>query len=337
MFGQHKTVLITGGAGFIGSHLVSMLVQRYPSTSFYNLDLLTYAADLSRLRHLEDKNNYHFIKADIRDAEQVHKLFQSYKFDGVFHLAAESHVDNSIKDPKIFLETNIIGTFNVLSAAKELWSKQPQPYYRFLHVSTDEVYGSLGKTGLFSETTPYAPNSPYSVSKASSYMIVRSFFHTYRLPVVITNCSNNYGPNQHKEKLIPLVIDNAIKGQPIPIYGNGKNIRDWLYVEDHCDALIYVFQKGLLGESYNIGTRNEKTNLEIVYLICDILERLLPSRDNEHLVNINYHDLIIFVEDRKGHDFRYAIDGSKLSDLGWQAKNQDFKKALEVTVKSYIQ
>ena len=337
MFGQHKTVLITGGAGFIGSHLVSMLVQRYPSTSFYNLDLLTYAADLSRLRHLEDKNNYHFIKADIRDAQHVHKLFQSYKFDGVFHLAAESHVDNSIKDPKIFLETNIIGTFNVLSAAKELWSKQPQPYYRFLHVSTDEVYGSLGKTGLFSETTPYAPNSPYSVSKASSDMIVRSFFHTYRLPVVITNCSNNYGPNQHKEKLIPLVIDNAIKGQPIPIYGNGKNIRDWLYVEDHCDALIYVFQKGLLGESYNIGTRNEKTNLEIVYLICDILERLLPSRDNEHLVNINYHDLIIFVEDRKGHDFRYAIDGSKLSDLGWQAKNQDFKKALEVTVKSYIQ
>lgn len=333
---KNNSILITGGAGFIGSHLVNLLVKKYPQTNIINIDSLTYAADLSRLKNIEDESNYQLIEGDIRDELLVNKIFVENEIDGVIHLAAESHVDNSIKNPKIFVETNVIGTQNLLHSAKNLWlndNNELRAEYKnskFLHVSTDEVYGTLGKTGYFTENTPYAPNSPYSASKASSDMIARSYFHTFNLPVFISNCSNNYGPMQHDEKLIPTVIRKALNGQEIPIYGNGENIRDWLYVEDHCLALELIFQAGVSGESYNIGTKNEKTNLNLANEICQLLDKSNPKSSG------SYIDQITFVQDRAGHDFRYAIDYSKISNkLGWEPK-YSFEQALKNTINWYV-
>lgn len=330
-------ILITGGAGFIGSHLVKMMVFKYPQTTILNLDLLTYAADLSRLKEVENLPNYKFIKGDICDSSLVQDIFTQYNVDGVMHLAAESHVDNSISSPEIFVKTNVLGTQNLLDAARRLWLKdnnQLDENYlnaKFLHVSTDEVYGALGKTGYFTENTPYAPNSPYSASKAASDFIVRSYFHTYGLPVIISNCSNNFGPRQHDEKLIPTVIRKALNNERIPIYGSGANIRDWLYVTDHCFAIESIFLSGKLGESYNIGTNNEKTNLDLAQGICQLLDKIKPRRDG------NYSDLISFVKDRAGHDYRYAIDCSKITkELGWSPK-YSFEISLEDTVKWYVE
>lgn len=333
---KNTSILITGGAGFIGSHLVNLLVKKYPEVNIINIDSLTYAADLNRLKAIENNKNYTFIKGDIRDESLIEKIFIENKIDGVMHLAAESHVDNSIQNPKIFIETNVIGTQNLLHAAKSLWLdsdnnlRDEYKHSKFLHVSTDEVYGTLGKTGYFTEETPYAPNSPYSASKASSDMIARSYVHTFRMPIIISNCSNNYGPMQHDEKLIPTVIRNALEGNEIPIYGNGENIRDWLYVEDHCLALELIFQKGLLGESYNIGTRNEKTNLDLATKICQLLDGIKPKATGSYL------DQIAFVQDRAGHDFRYAIDYSKISNnLSWNPQ-YSFEQAIENTISWYI-
>ncbi|MDG1436857.1 MAG: dTDP-glucose 4,6-dehydratase [Rickettsiaceae bacterium] len=334
---KNKNLLITGGAGFIGSHLVHLLVQKYQGTQIINLDSLTYAADLTRLEEIEGLENYTFIAGDIRDAALVDEIFQKYKIDGVMHLAAESHVDNSISNPSIFVETNVIGTHNLLSSAKKLWKNsngQLEDQYKnakFLHVSTDEVYGTLGETGYFTEETPYAPNSPYSASKASSDMIARSYYHTFDMPIIISNCSNNYGPMQHDEKLIPTVIRKALEQKEIPVYGNGKNIRDWLYVRDHCIALELVFLNGKLGDSYNIGTNNEKTNIDLVNEICDILDELKPKASG------SYSSQISFVQDRAGHDFRYAIDHTKISkELGWQPEHA-FREDLKNTVEWYIE
>jgi dTDP-glucose 4,6-dehydratase len=334
---KNNSILITGGAGFIGSHLVNLLVKKYPKTNIINIDSLTYAADLSRLKEIKNSKNYKFIEGDIRDESLIDKIFIENKIDSVIHLAAESHVDNSIKNPKIFVETNVIGTQNLLHSAKNLWldnnNKLRDEYKnsKFLHVSTDEVYGTLGKTGYFTEETPYAPNSPYSASKASSDMIARSYFYTFGLPIVISNCSNNYGPMQHDEKLIPTVIRKALNDQEIPIYGNGENIRDWLYVEDHCLALELIFQNGSLGESYNIGTKNEKTNLDLAKNICQLLDEVKPKKSG------SYSDQIAFVKDRAGHDFRYAIDYSKISSkLGWNPK-YSFEQALDNTINWYIE
>ena len=333
---KNNSILITGGAGFIGSHLVNLLVKKYPQTNIINIDSLTYAADLSRIKESENSANYTFIEGDIRDELLIDKLFVENKIDSVIHLAAESHVDNSIKNPKIFVETNVIGTQNLLHSAKKLWldanNKLRNEYQnsKFLHVSTDEVYGTLGKTGYFTEETPYAPNSPYSASKASSDMLARSYFHTFNLPIVISNCSNNYGPMQHDEKLIPTVIRKALSNQEIPIYGNGKNIRDWLYVEDHCLALELIFQAGTPGGSYNIGTKNEKTNLDLAKKICQLLDEAKPKSSG------SYVDQISFVQDRAGHDFRYAIDHSKISnELGWNPQFS-FELALQNTIKWYM-
>ena len=333
----YKNILITGGAGFIGSHLTNMMATTYPDSTIVNLDALTYAADLSRLIKLKENPNYVFIEGDIRDEQLIKQIFEQYQIDGVMHLAAESHVDNSISGPKVFMETNIMGTYNLLDAARSLWQNKPGhlkdsfKHAKFLHVSTDEVYGSLGKEGYFLEETPYAPNSPYSSSKAASDMIARSYFHTYGFPVVISNCSNNYGPFQHAEKLIPTVIRKAINSENIPIYGSGTNIRDWLYVVDHAVALDLILQKGVPGQKYNIGTNNEKSNLDLAKLICAILDEMLP-RDKG-----SYAQLITFVEDRAGHDFRYAIDSTKIaSELGW-APQYSFKEALEETVRWYLQ
>lgn len=334
---KNTSILVTGGAGFIGSHLVNLLVKKYPEVTIINIDSLTYAADLDRLKSIENRKNYKFIKGDIRDDSLIQKIFAENKIDGVMHLAAESHVDNSIQNPKIFIETNVMGTQHLLQAAKKLWLDsnnnllEEYKHSRFLHVSTDEVYGTLGKTGYFTEETPYAPNSPYSASKASSDMIARSYVHTYGLPIVISNCSNNYGPMQHNEKLIPTVIRKALEGKKIPIYGNGKNIRDWLYVEDHCLALELIFQKGSLGENYNIGTQNEKTNLDLAKKICHLLDKIKPKPKG------SYVDQIAFVKDRAGHDYRYAIDHSKISnDLAWNPK-YTFEKSLQNTVEWYVE
>lgn len=323
-----KTILITGGAGFIGSHLTINLVNKHPDVLFINLDKLTYAGNTHRLKTIENASNYMFVKGDICDQDLVNKLFSAHDISGVYHLAAESHVDNSINNPGIFIKTNVEGTFNLLEAAKNNWYNRTD--VKFLHVSTDEVFGSLGDEGFFSETTPYAPNSPYSASKAASDFIARSYYHTYKLPVVISNCSNNYGPMQHDEKLMPTVIRKALKGEAIPIYGTGKNVRDWLFASDHCEALEAIFDKGDVGESYNIGTNNEKTNIEIATEICMILDNLLSKEAGYHGTLIN------FVEDRKGHDYRYAIDASKIKQkLGWQATTS-FERGLETTVKWYV-
>jgi dTDP-glucose 4,6-dehydratase len=331
---KNSKVLVTGGAGFIGSNYVAYVLDRSQDDVFV-LDNLTYAGDLRNLESVSHLSNYHFVKGDICDEIFVQELFAKHQFDKVVHFAAESHVDNSISGPGTFISTNIVGTFNLLHAAYKIWMEGPNQLLdafkdaRFLHISTDEVYGTLAKTGLFTETTSYAPNSPYSASKASSDFIVRSYFHTYGMPVVTTNCSNNYGPNQHKEKLIPTIIRKAISGKPIPIYGDGQNIRDWLYVWDHCIGIKLVLDEGKLGETYNIGGRNERNNLYIANTICELLDDLNPK-------DVPYKDQITFVTDRPGHDFRYAIDASKIeNELGWKA-DENFESGILKTVEWYL-
>ncbi len=325
-----KNILITGGAGFIGSHVVRLMVNKYPHYNILNLDALTYAGNLENLTDIEHKPNYQFEKIDITDAKMVSRLFATHKFDGVIHLAAESHVDRSISNPLEFINTNILGTVNLLNAARMEWNGNMEGK-RFYHISTDEVYGSLGETGLFTETTSYDPRSPYSASKASSDHLVRAYFHTYGLPVVISNCSNNYGPNQFPEKLIPLSINNIKNNKPIPIYGKGENIRDWLFVEDHASAIDLIFHNGRNGETYNIGGNNEWKNIDLIHLLCKIMDEELgrPAGTSAQLIT--------FVKDRAGHDQRYAIDSSKLmNELGWKPSLQ-FEEGLRKTVKWYLQ
>lgn len=332
-----KTILVTGGAGFIGSNFIPYFLSSHYDYRIINLDLLTYAGNLENLKEVEKNPNYTFVKGDICDRALVESLFTKYNFNGVIHFAAESHVDNSISGPEAFIKTNINGTFTLLDVARKSWMIAPFEVKaecssnRFLHVSTDEVYGTLGKEGLFKESTPYAPNSPYSASKASSDLLVRSYFHTYGLNVVTTNCSNNYGPKQHNEKLIPTIIRKAISGQPIPIYGDGMNVRDWLYVLDHARGIDLVFYKGVTGETYNIGGRNERTNMQIVETICSILDSEKPSPSGK-----SYREQIAFVKDRAGHDKRYAIDASKLEkELGWKAE-ENFESGILKTVDWYL-
>ena len=332
-----KSILITGGAGFIGANLVEYLVEKYPEYKIVVLDLLTYAGDLNNLKSVKNAPNYSFIKGDICNRMLVEQIFEENNIKGVIHLAAESHVDNSIENPNIFIETNVKGTFNLIDIAYKYWMHKPFVFKKgyenskFLHVSTDEVYGTLGETGLFTEKTPYAPNSPYSASKASSDLIVRSYFHTYGMNTVITNCSNNYGPKQHNEKLIPTVIRKALLGEKIPIYGDGKNIRDWLYVKDHCVGLTMVFHQGKNGETYNIGGKNECNNNYISSRICELLDELIPKEKG------SYKNQIAFVEDRAGHDYRYAIDASKIeNELGWQAE-ENFESGIVKTVTWYLE
>ena len=327
-------ILITGGAGFIGSNYVELVISNSEDEVFI-LDNLTYAGNLKNLKAVSHLPNYNFIKGDICDKTLINNLFTENRFNKVIHFAAESHVDNSITGPSAFIQTNIIGTFNLVHSAYCLWMNGPNQLKkdfkdaRFLHVSTDEVYGTLGETGLFTETTAYAPNSPYSASKASSDFIVRSYFHTYGMPVVTTNCSNNYGAHQHKEKLIPTIIRKALSGEVIPIYGNGKNIRDWIYVTDHCKGIKLVLDNGRLGETYNIGGRNERENLYIAHTICDLLDNLVPNETS-------YRDQIHFVQDRAGHDFRYAIDADKIeSELGWKAE-ENFESGILKTIEWYL-
>lgn len=330
-----KTILITGGAGFIASNFIPYFLKENTETRIVNIDKLTYAGDLNNLEEVKKHKNYSFVEGDICDRKLIEELFKKHGFFGVIHFAAESHVDNSIKNPGAFIETNITGTFNLLDVAKGYWMDGPNKIKkeyegaRFHHISTDEVYGTLGETGLFTEHTPYAPNSPYSASKASSDFIVRSYFHTYGMNVVTTNCSNNYGPKQHDEKLIPTIIRKALSGEKIPIYGDGKNIRDWLYVLDHCKGIDLVYKKGKTGETYNIGGRNERDNLYIVNTICDILDEIKPSPSS-------YKEQITFVKDRPGHDFRYAIDASKIeNDLGWKA-DENFETGIKKTINWYL-
>jgi len=324
-----KKILITGGAGFIGSHVVRLFVNKYPEYQIINLDALTYAGNLENLKDIDSKPNYTFVKGDITDLAFVTELFQEFKFDGVLHLAAESHVDRSISDPLAFITTNIVGTVNLLNAAKELW-KDEMADKKFYHISTDEVYGSLGPTGKFTETTPYDPRSPYSASKASSDHLVRAYFHTYKLPVVLSNCSNNYGANQFPEKLIPLVINNIKNSKPLPIYGKGDNIRDWLFVEDHALAIDQIYHEGRVGETYNIGGDNEWTNIDLVKKLCDIMDKKLNQEIGTS------QKLITYVKDRAGHDMRYAIDASKIEkELGWKPSIQ-FEEGFEQTIDWYL-
>lgn len=326
-------ILITGGAGFIGSNLTRMLIQETEHT-IINVDALTYAGNKHSLSDLDDNPRYSFAQVDICDATSVTTAFKDFQPDWVMHLAAESHVDRSIDGPGAFVQTNVIGTFNMLQAARahfDCLSSDRKGQFRFLHVSTDEVYGSLGAEGLFSETTPYDPHSPYSASKAASDHLARAWKDTYDLPVLVTNCSNNYGPFQFPEKLIPVVILKALNGDPIPVYGKGENIRDWLYVGDHADALYTVLSKGKIGETYNIGGYNERTNLDLVHLLCELLDEFRPRADG-----ISYADQITFVVDRPGHDLRYAIDASKIKrELGWTPK-QDHKSGFRKTVQWYL-
>ena len=331
-----KSILLTGTAGFIGSNFVPYFLEKYTEYRLINLDLLTYAGDLENLRECEGNPRYKFIKGDICNRDLIEFIFNEYDIRGVIHFAAESHVDNSIKNPGVFVETNVNGTYTLVDVAKNYWMEKPFQYKeaykdcRFHHISTDEVYGTLGETGLFTEETPYAPNSPYSASKASSDMIVRSYHHTFGLDTVITNCSNNYGPKQHDEKLIPTIIRNALQGNPIPIYGDGKNIRDWLYVRDHCTGIDLAFHEGKAGETYNIGGRNERDNLYIVNKICEILDEKVPAQKS-------YKELITFVEDRAGHDRRYAIDATKIeNELGWKAE-ENFETGILKTVDWYLE
>lgn len=328
-------ILVTGGAGFIGSNFIPYFLEQRQDIKIVNLDNLTYAGDLSNLNDVKNSSRYTFVKGDICERNQIEELFFEYDFKGVIHFAAESHVDNSISNPDAFIKTNIFGTFNLLDVAKKHWMDGPNKIKagyencRFHHISTDEVYGTLGETGLFTEETPYAPNSPYSASKASSDFIIRSYFHTYGMNVVTTNCSNNYGPKQHDEKLIPTIIRKAINSEPIPIYGDGKNIRDWLYVQDHCIGIDLVYKKGKSGETYNIGGNNERDNLYIVNAICDILDNINPKEES-------YKKLISFVSDRPGHDFRYAIDATKIeNELGWEA-NENFETGIKKTINWYL-
>mgnify|MGYP001268918899 CR=1 FL=1 len=326
-------ILVTGGAGFIGSAVVRLLIQQ-TDHRVINVDKLTYAANLDNLKSIDQSPRYTFIKADICDEPLMKELFQKHQPDAVIHLAAESHVDRSIDGPRVFMETNILGTYSLLQAARNVWKSWPedrQQTFRFLHVSTDEVYGSLGDEGYFTETTAYAPRSPYSASKASSDMLVRAWHHTFGLPVLVSNCSNNYGPYQFPEKLIPVIILNALKGLPLPVYGTGQNVRDWLYVEDHARALYLILQKGRVGETYNIGGHNEMKNLDLVREICRILDELIPDS-----VHSPHENLITFVPDRPGHDLRYAIDAGKIQrELGW-TPSVTIQEGLRKTVQWYL-
>jgi len=332
---SEKIILVTGGMGFIGSNFIKYLLSNYVDYVIVNADAITYAANSRNLKSIEKNPNYVFEQIDIRDRELVNSLFNNYKFNYVIHFAAESHVDNSIINPTIFAETNILGTMNVLEAARTLWQEKPFLYkeefsnVRFHHISTDEVYGTLGKTGFFTEKTPYSPNSPYSASKASSDMLVRSYYHTFGLNVVTTNCSNNYGPMQHDEKLIPTIIRNALMNKAIPIYGEGKNVRDWLYVEDHCQAIDKAFHHGKSGETYLIGGNNEKSNIEIAHIICEYLDELHPG-------NKSYKNLISYVTDRPGHDLRYAIDASKSRKELYFTPNETFETGILKTINWYL-
>jgi len=322
-------ILITGGAGFIGSHVVRKFVRTYKDYNIYNLDALTYAGNLENIRDIENEPNYTFIKGDIVDEKFITELFRKYNFDGVIHLAAESHVDRSITDPLAFVRTNIIGTVNLLNAARDTW-KERYSDKRFYHISTDEVYGSLGEVGLFTETTAYDPNSPYSASKASSDHFVRAYGETYGLPYVITNCSNNYGPNNFPEKLIPLFINNIINNKPLPVYGDGKYTRDWLYVVDHAAAIDLVYHKGKNHETYNIGGFNEWQNIDLVKLLCIQMDQKLGRAEGKS------EGLIAYVKDRPGHDLRYAIDASKINkELGWKP-SVTFEEGLERTIDWYL-
>ncbi|MCH2033323.1 MAG: dTDP-glucose 4,6-dehydratase [Tenacibaculum sp.] len=325
-----KNILITGGAGFIGSHVVRLFVNQYPDYNIINLDALTYAGNLENLRDIEDKPNYTFVKADICDYQLMEEIFHKYDVDGVIHLAAESHVDRSIKDPFSFAKTNIMGTLSLLEASKKKWNGNFEGNL-FYHVSTDEVYGTLGDDGFFTETTPYDPHSPYSASKASSDHFVRAFQDTYGLPTVISNCSNNYGSYQFPEKLIPLFINNICNNKPLPVYGKGENVRDWLFVNDHARAIDVIFHKGKLGDTYNIGGFNEWRNIDLIKVLINTVDRLLGREEGQSL------DLITYVTDRAGHDYRYAIDSSKLKDeLGWEPSLQ-FEEGIEKTVKWYLE
>lgn len=309
-------LLITGGAGFIGSHLIRLMVRKYPNCRIINLDALTYAGNLENLKDLEGAPNYEFVKGDITDAQAMQALFAQYDFQGVIHLAAESHVDRSITNPMSFIMTNIVGTVVLLNAARQQWGDQPDGR-RFYHISTDEVYGSLGATGLFTEETPYDPRSPYSASKASSDHLVRAYYHTYDFPVVLSNCSNNYGPYQFPEKLLPLMINNIRHNKPLPVYGDGQYTRDWLWVEDHAAAIDLIYHKGRNGETYNIGGNNEWKNIDLVHQLCDVMDELLGRAPGTS------RQLITFVKDRPGHDRRYAIDATKLTEeLGWRPSVQ---------------
>jgi dTDP-glucose 4,6-dehydratase len=324
-----KNILVTGGAGFIGSHVVRRFVNQYPNYHIFNLDTLTYAGNLENIKDIEDKPNYTFVKGDILDEIFLEDLFAKHQFEGVLHLAAESHVDRSITDPLAFVKTNVIGTMNLLNVAKKHW-KDNMKNKRFYHISTDEVYGSLGATGLFTETTSYDPNSPYSASKAASDHFVRAYGETYGLPYVITNCSNNYGPNHFPEKLIPLFIHNIIEKKPLPVYGDGKYTRDWLFVEDHAVAIDLVFHKGKNHETYNIGGFNEWQNIDLVKLLCKQMDAKLGREEGES------EKLIAYVKDRPGHDLRYAIDASKINkELGWKP-SVTFEQGLERTIDWYL-
>jgi dTDP-glucose 4,6-dehydratase len=325
-----KKILITGGAGFIGSHVVRLFVNKYSNYQIFNLDALTYAGNLENIKDIENAPNYQFLKADITDAEKTRELFQKYQFDSVIHLAAESHVDRSISNPKIFVETNVTGTLNLMEAALEIWQGNLEDKL-FYHISTDEVYGSLGETGLFTETTSYAPNSPYSASKAASDHFVRAYGETYNLPYVISNCSNNYGPNQFPEKLIPLFINNIIESKALPVYGDGKYTRDWLYVIDHAKAIDLVFHQGKNKSTYNIGGFNEWQNIDLIKLLCKLMDKKLDRSQDES------EELITFIKDRPGHDKRYAIDASKINkELGWEP-SVTFEEGLAKTIDWYLE
>ena len=323
--------LVTGGAGFIGSNLVYHLLRQRPEATVVVLDALTYAGNLDNLEEARQSERFHFVQGDIRNRDAVRAVFQKYQPTTVLHLAAESHVDRSIDGPRVFLETNIMGTFELLAAAREHYEQlKPSEDFRFVQVSTDEVYGSLGAEGLFHETTAYAPNSPYAASKAAADHLARAFGETYRLPTITTNCSNNYGPYQFPEKLVPLVTLNALEGKTLPVYGDGSNVRDWLFVEDHCAAILLAAERGRLGECYNVGANTEKTTLEMVHAICDVLAELRPRESG------SYRDLIQFVKDRPGHDRRYAIDANKIgSELGWKPAT-DFEQGMKKTVQWYL-
>ena len=332
-----KTILVTGCAGFIGSNFVPYFLNKYPDTRLINLDLLTYAGDMNNLSDVGQNDRHIFVKGDICDRSLIESLFRKYDIHSVIHFAAESHVDNSIKNPGVFVQTNVNGTFTLIDVAYKAWMEKPfvtkkgYEECRFHHISTDEVYGTLGESGLFTEETSYAPNSPYSASKAGSDMIVRSYHHTYGMNTVITNCSNNYGPKQHDEKLIPTVIRKALKGENIPVYGDGKNIRDWLYVLDHCKGIDLVYHTGRVGEVYNIGGHNERSNNQIVDRICTLLDSMQPKNDGK-----SYKEQITYVEDRAGHDRRYAIDATKIeTELGWSA-DENFDTGIVKTIAWYL-
>lgn len=326
---KFKSILITGGAGFIGSHVVRRMITNYPDTQIINLDALTYASNLALLNDCKNQSNYNFVHEDINNFDRLKSLFKQYNFDAVIHLAAESHVDNSIKNPFAFAQTNIQGTLNLLEAARQHWGNNAKQQ-RFYHISTDEVFGSLGSEGYFKETTAYDPRSPYSASKAASDHLVRAYFHTHGLPIVLSNCSNNYGPGQHPEKLIPLMIKNIIAKKPLPVYGKGENIRDWLYVEDHAQAIDLILHQASLGETYAIGGNNEQKNIELVHFLIDVVDEKLKRPKGDSL------SLIEFVTDRLGHDYRYAIDTAKIeSKFGWKSSTT-FEEGINKTVEFYL-